>query len=172
MKLITRIIKNIKIKKLKFSRIGKNLKIIDFPIYVLNPNVKIGNNVTIYPNVTFFGDGEIIIEDNVKIGNNVIIYASKNSYVLIKRLTIIAANAYIIDCNHGMRIGASIQSQELDASPIEIGPDVWLGAGCVLGKGVIIEEGAIVGANSFVNKNVEAFTIVGGSPAKFLKERS
>ena len=40
-------------------------------------NLIIGNNVTIYPNVTFWGDGEIRIGDNVDIGYNTIIFFKK-----------------------------------------------------------------------------------------------
>lgn len=40
-------------------------------------NLIIGNNVTIYPNVTFWGDGEIRIGDNVDIGYNTIIFLQK-----------------------------------------------------------------------------------------------
>ena len=52
-----------------------------------------------------------------------------------------------------------------------IGNDVWLGAGCIINQGVKIGDGAVVGAGSFVNKDVEPFSIVVGSPAKLLKYR-
>ena len=52
-----------------------------------------------------------------------------------------------------------------------IGNDVWLGQNVVIRRGVTIGDGAIVGANSFVNKDVAAFTIVAGSPAKLLSKR-
>lgn len=52
-----------------------------------------------------------------------------------------------------------------------IGNDVWLGAGCIIKQGVKIGDGAVVGANSFVNKDVEPFSIVVGSPAKLLRYR-
>ena len=44
---------------------------------LINRNVKCGKNVTIYPDVMFFGDGRIEIGDNVDIGSGTIIYASK-----------------------------------------------------------------------------------------------
>lgn len=52
-----------------------------------------------------------------------------------------------------------------------IGNDVWLGAGCIIKQGVKIGDGAVVGAGSFVNKDVEPFSIVVGSPAKLLRYR-
>ena len=55
------------------------------PVYVYNSNIKIGKNVTIFPNVMFFGKGPIVIGDNTKIGNNTIIYASpEGGYVLVR----------------------------------------------------------------------------------------
>lgn len=52
-----------------------------------------------------------------------------------------------------------------------IGNDVWLGAGCIIKQGIKIGDGAVVGAGSFVNKDVEPFSIIVGSPAKLLKYR-
>ena len=52
-----------------------------------------------------------------------------------------------------------------------IGNDVWIGSGCIIKQGIRIGDGAVVGANSFVNKDVEPFSIVVGSPARHLKYR-
>lgn len=47
-----------------------------------------------------------------------------------------------------------------------IGHDVWIGANVMIRRGVKIGDGAIVGAGSFVNHDVEPYSIVGGLPAK------
>ena len=47
------------------------------PVTVINRNISLGRNVTIYPGVMFWGDGSIIIGDNVSIGNQSVIYSSK-----------------------------------------------------------------------------------------------
>ena len=52
-----------------------------------------------------------------------------------------------------------------------IGNDVWIGAQAIIMQGVKIGDGAVIGANSFVNKDVEPFSIVAGSPAKIIKYR-
>lgn len=46
------------------------------PITLINRNIKLGKNVTIYPNCMFFGDGLIEIGDNVDIGTGTIVYSS------------------------------------------------------------------------------------------------
>lgn len=52
-----------------------------------------------------------------------------------------------------------------------IGHDVWIGANCIIKQGVTIGTGAVIGAHSFVNKDVEEYSIVIGCPAKVLKYR-
>jgi acetyltransferase-like isoleucine patch superfamily enzyme len=54
---------------------------------------------------------------------------------------------------------------------IIIGNDVWIGEGCMIMSGVTIGNGAIIAARSIVTKDVEAYSMVGGSPAKVLKMR-
>ena len=55
--------------------------------------------------------------------------------------------------------------------PIIIENQAWLGACCFIGMGVTIGEGSVVGAKSYVYKNIAAWTVVSGNPAKFLKKR-
>jgi phosphonate metabolism protein (transferase hexapeptide repeat family) len=52
-----------------------------------------------------------------------------------------------------------------------IGNDVWIGHGAVIMPGVAIGDGAVIGANAVVTKNVEAYAVHAGMPAKFLKWR-
>jgi virginiamycin A acetyltransferase len=54
---------------------------------------------------------------------------------------------------------------------IQIGNDVWIGNDVTIMPGVTIGDGAIVAAHSVVSKHVEPYTIVGGNPAKPIKQR-
>ncbi|QXO17243.1 CatB-related O-acetyltransferase [Vibrio ostreae] len=55
--------------------------------------------------------------------------------------------------------------------PVDIGNDVWIAAGAVITRGVKIGHGAVVGSNAVVTKDVPAYAIVVGNPAKVLKYR-
>lgn len=52
-----------------------------------------------------------------------------------------------------------------------VGDDVWIGFGVIIVAGVNIGSGAIIAAGSVVTKDVIPCTIVGGNPARFIKER-
>lgn len=54
--------------------------------------------------------------------------------------------------------------------PITIGADAWIGTGAVILPNVTVGEGGVVGANSVVTKDVPPYTVVGGVPARKIKE--
>lgn len=58
-----------------------------------------------------------------------------------------------------------------DSLKTYIGNDVWIGHGAIILAGVTVGDGAIVAAGSVVTKDVAPCTIVGGNPAKHIKNR-
>ncbi len=55
-------------------------------------------------------------------------------------------------------------------SPITIGSDVWVGGGAILCPGISIGDRSIIAAGAVVTKNVPADVLVGGNPAKIIKQ--
>lgn len=58
-----------------------------------------------------------------------------------------------------------------DNRPVVIGNDVWIGGNVSILPGVRIGDGAVVAAGAVVTKDVDAYAIVGGVPAKLIKYR-
>lgn len=54
---------------------------------------------------------------------------------------------------------------------VNVGHDVWIGQGAMLRRGITISDGAVVAAGSVVTRDVPAYAVVGGSPAKLIRYR-
>jgi galactoside O-acetyltransferase len=55
-------------------------------------------------------------------------------------------------------------------APVKIQDKVWIGFNAIVLKGVTIGEGAVVGAGAVVTRNVPAYTVVAGNPARPIRE--
>lgn len=56
-------------------------------------------------------------------------------------------------------------------APTQIGNDVWIGFGAMIKAGVTIGDGAVIGMGSVVTKNIPAYGIWGGNPAREIRKR-
>ncbi len=115
-------------------------------------NIEIGDNSSFNSNVMINADikGEIVIGKNVMVGPNVVFRASSHNY---EKKNIL------------------IMSQGHQPGRIIVGDDVWLGANAVILQNVQIGTGAVIGAGSVVTKDVSAFSVVAGVPAKKIGNR-
>jgi acetyltransferase-like isoleucine patch superfamily enzyme len=142
----------------------------------------IGKNTIIHGNLIVFGfGGEIEIGDNTFIGPNTNIWSAKKikigSYVLVSHNVNILDNIShpknhierMKDWDHIRTIGLREKNDyDLKEQEIIIEDNVWLGYNCSVNRGVTIGKGAIIGSNTIVTKDVPAFAILVGNPAKII----
>ena len=109
-------------------------------------------------------DGTIEIGEGTTINYGSSVSAA--STVKIGSNCLIGAYVNIMDCNfHNVKD----HSWNMDAKPIVIGDNVWLGNRSVITKGVTIGSGAVVAASSLVTKDVPPNTLVVGVPARIVQ---
>ena len=116
------------------------------PFYATGGNeMRIGRNVFINQNCTFYDLGGIDIADEVMIGPNVSIITS------------------------GHPLEPSQRRSVTTGKPIVIERNVWIAAGATIIGGVTIGENSAVAAGSVVTKDVPANTLAGGNPARIIR---
>jgi acetyltransferase-like isoleucine patch superfamily enzyme len=159
--------------KRKLSFCGNNVWIDKNVEFMRNlKNISIKDNVVIKEGAKLCSCNKIAkisIGKNTTIGYYNFFFASKG--ITIGDNCLIAPFVYIVDSNHQAKPGELINQQENISEEIIIGNDVWIASNVTILKGVVIGDGAIIAANSVVNKNVKSYTVVGGSPAKFISKR-
>lgn len=93
--------------------------------------------------------------------------------VTIGRYTMLASNVAIVGDDHNWsEPGVPIQfAGRPTQQSTTIGADVWLGHGVIVMRGVTIGDAAIVAAGAVVTKDVPAYEVWAGTPAKKLRDR-
>ena len=114
-------------------------------------------------------DSSLVTEPYVFISRECVIYPN----VTIGAYTMLANNVSIMGDDHEYKtVGLPmIFSGRATFKPTVIGRDVWVGAHTIIMTGVTIGDGAIIAAGSVVTKDIEAYAIYGGVPAKKIKDR-
>ena len=86
--------------------------------------------------------------------------------------TIVADWVYICDFDHVTDdINLPIKDQGLVKSPVRVGADVWIGTKASILRGTNVGHGSVIAAHAVVREDVPPFSIVGGIPARVLKNR-
>lgn len=140
--------------KSQFKSCGRNVLFHPWDDFTYE-NMSIGSDVQISKGAKFScSESSITIKSKVMFGPNVTIMAGDHNVSVIGK--------YMID------IDEKLPGNDL---PVVIEEDVWIGTGAIILKGVRVGRGSIVAAGAIVTKDVPAYSIVAGAPAKVLKMR-
>lgn len=130
--------------------------------------VKVGNNVRICSSAKILGNGCLTIGDNTWIGHEALIICSSSiiigSNVDIAPRVFIGTGTHEIDMNTVGIAGKGINKD------IVIEDGCWLGAGSIILPGVVMGEKTVVAAGAVVNKSIDSYILVGGVPARIIRD--
>ena len=125
--------------------IGEGTKIVG-PIYC-SGTLKIGRNCWIGRNFTVNGNGTVIVGDRCDIAPDVSLLTG----------------GHLIG-------GQEKRAGDSETYTITVGDGVWIGARATLGKNIVVGSGSVIAACACVMDSVKENTLVGGVPAKIIKE--
>lgn len=132
------------------KKCGDNVAIFS-NVYLYNiHNLEIGDNVSIHPLCYINASGGLFIGDDVSIAHNSTIMTEEHIFTDIEK---------------------NIKDQGCELKNTTIENNVWIGSGVRILGGSHIESGCIVAAGAVVKDRVKKNSIVGGVPAKLIRER-
>jgi acetyltransferase-like isoleucine patch superfamily enzyme len=128
--------------------------------------IQVGDN-------SFLGGGMYVSITGIEIGSNVMIswgctFIDNDAH----SLNWLDRTKDVINWKRGVdekEIGAYKDWSKVESAKIIVHDNAWVGFNCIVLKGVVIGKGAVVAAGSVVTKDVEAFTLVAGNPARYIK---
>lgn len=117
------------------------------------------------------GYGSLTVGARSYIGSNINFRFGGGASIRIGTDSLIGQFCTIVAVNHAISRGASLHALATDRRGVTIGDGVWVGAGAIVLPGVTIGDGAIIGAGAVVTRDVAAFEIHAGNPARKIGER-
>ena len=134
-----------------------------------NCDIRLGRKVQLYRDVKLSAVGNagtraaLTVGDGVAIGDRTEIHAGNS--VTIGNGTLISWDCCIMDRDYH-----KLDSDTERTAPVVIGEHVWIGCNVLIVKGITVGDGAVIAAGAVVTKDVPAGALVGGNPAKIIKE--
>ncbi|MBN2281973.1 MAG: acyltransferase [Candidatus Marinimicrobia bacterium] len=150
-------------------------------------NIFLGENVEIDPSSSF---NNVKIGDSVRIAKRCSIFGAPENLLEIGKETYIGMNTILNGYKAKLKIGANVSIAQnvnimvdsgpnaseflqnifpIEKGPVHIGDHTWIGAGAIIMPNVTLGNFCIVAANSYVNKSYPAYSIIGGSPARLIR---
>lgn len=130
----------------------------------------VGRRVVFYPGLWIMPGKGLRIGDDVDLALDVVI--TTGGGVTIGERTLIGYRTCVLSANHAIPPKPErIFGAGSEPRPVVIERDVWIGCNCTILPGVTIGEGAVVAAGSVVTKDVPAYAVVAGVPARVIKHR-
>jgi acetyltransferase-like isoleucine patch superfamily enzyme len=132
---------------------------------------RVGARVKLWRDIWVDDYRQLALGDDVSVGKSVLFICGGG--VRIGNRVMIAHGARIVSSGHRIPDDPAepLRFTGPDAAPILIEDDVWVGTGAIVLAGVTVGRGAIVAAGAVVTHDVAPGTIVGGVPARMLRQR-
>ncbi len=149
--------------------------------------ISFGEDCVVSPEAHIYEVERATLGDRVKIGSHALLRRLEltagsditvNSYaVLHGKITLgscisIAPGAKLFGENHNFaRTDISFREQGCSRKGIAVGDDVWIGADVIITDGVHVGSHSVIAAGAVVTKDVPEYSLVGGNPAKVIRNR-
>ena len=168
---------DIELAELGFGSIGKNVRISKTSTIYNRANVFIGDNVRIDNFCTLAISGSAKLEIGSYVQISAYSFINGMADVILQDFVTFAPGVKIFstsdDYSGRTMTNATLPAEYLgsESKKVVLEEHVIIGVESSIMPGVTLQKGTAVAGHSFVNRDSKAFTMIGGVPAKFIKER-
>jgi acetyltransferase-like isoleucine patch superfamily enzyme len=127
---------------------------------------ELGRGVCVFRGTTVIGAQELALGDRVQVGFRVVLDARGG--LTIGEDVLVSSDSQLLTANHNF----DSDDFERQVAPIEIADHAWIATRAMVLAGVSVGRGAVVAAGGVATRDVPPRTVVGGSPARRVGERS
>ncbi|MFI8894007.1 acyltransferase [Streptomyces paradoxus] len=138
----------------------------------------VAESAAVYPDVLHLGDRSYIaaqayVTGDIRTGAD----CTVNPFTVVRgSVTLgdgvrIGAHTSLLAFNHGFAPGLPVHRQPVTSRGITVGDDVWIGSHVVVLDGVTIGDHCVIGAGAVVTKDLPAWTVAAGNPARRIRDR-
>jgi len=155
-----------------FFKLTRKFEKLDNAAYMnyIKHNYQIHKSVHFWKDTYIYGAGKIFIDEGTYLGRNTFITSFPSEAIIkIGKRCMISHNVHIRTSAYDEKT-LSMENRGHKFDNIEIGDFVWIGVNVYIKGGVKIGNNVIIGANSLVTKSFPDNVVIGGSPAKILRE--
>lgn len=133
-----------------FRKCGKQVNVEKGAYFGYGSHVSLGERSGIGVNARFYGVGDISIGEGVIMGPDVVVLTENHRF---------------------QDVGIPIPGQGKEVSSVVIEDDVWIGIRAIILPGVRIGRSSVIGAGAVVTKDIPPYSVVGGVPARVIRNR-
>ncbi len=126
---------------------------------------RVGRGARPYPRCRIWAPWNLTLGDHSLLANGVECYSV--AAITVGAYATVSQRSHLCSATHDYNDPAF----PLVRRPILIGPHAWVAAEAFVGPGVTVGEGAVVGARAVAVKDVPAWAVVSGNPARIIKWR-
>jgi len=126
---------------------------------------RLGRECHIYPHARIWAPWNLVCEDVAMIADEAVIY--NPSVIRLGSHAVVSQQAYLCGATHDYQSAAF----PLISSPISVGAYAWICARATVQPGVLVGEGAVLALGSIATKDLEAWSVYAGIPARKINER-
>lgn len=119
-----------------------------------------------YPSVKVWAPWNLTMKEGSSLGDHVDCYSVDR--ITLEPYATVSQYSFLCTATHDYRV----PERPVVTAPIRVGRRAWVAADAFVGPGVTVGEGAVIGARASVFRSVDPWTVVGGTPARILKDYS